>query len=157
MSIRLQDTIDEICRRYGLTELYVFGSRAEEIADRVGGRESTRASASDVDVGVRPLPGVRLDLDNVVDLADELERLFDAPRVEVVVLPEAKAFLALDVIRGELLYCADPHAQAEYELYVLARAGDLAPHQRARQELALSRYADRWSAQRHPPLDPRAP
>ena len=139
----LQDAIDDVGRRYGLTELYVFGSRAEEIAARVRGRAAGAAGTSDVDVGVRPLRGVRLTLDRVVDLADELERLFDAPRVDVVVLPEAKAFLALDVIRGELLYCADPHAQAEYELYVLARAGELAPHQRARQELALSRYADR--------------
>ncbi len=70
--------------------------------------------------------GVRLDVDAVVGLADELEQLFEAPRGDVVVLPGAKTFLALDVIRGELLYCADSHAQAEYELYVLATAGDLA-------------------------------
>ena len=61
------------------------------------------------------------------------------------------AFLALDVIRGELLFCDDSHAQAEYELYVLGRAGDLAPHERARRELALSRYG----TGRAPP--PRAP
>jgi predicted nucleotidyltransferase len=143
MSNRLQDAIDDVCRRRGLTELYVFGSRAEEIAARARGEEPRRASSSDVDVGVRPLPNVRLDVNALVDMADELERLFDAPRVDVVLIPGAKAFLALDVIRGELLYCADPHAQAEYELHVLARAGDLAPHQRARQELALSRYVDR--------------
>jgi uncharacterized protein len=145
-STPLQDAIDEIGRRYGLTELYVFGSRAAEISACVRGtapEDTLGGSASDVDVGVRPRPGVELDFDALVCLADELERLFGAPRVDVVLLPDAKVYLALDVIRGELLYCADSHAQAEYELYVLARAGDLAPHQRARQELALSRYADR--------------
>ena len=146
MPVNLKDALDEICRRYGLTELYAFGSRATEIAERVRGTPGEPAdggSASDVDVGIRPLVGVRLDVDAVVGLADELEQLFEARRVDVVVLPGAKTVLALDVIRGELLYCADSHAQAEYELYVLATAGDLAPHQRARQELALARYADR--------------
>jgi len=60
--------------------------------------------------------------------------------VDLVLLPSASPFLALDIIRGELIYCADPHAQSEYELYVLRRAGDLAPYQRARHELVLSRW-----------------
>ena len=45
------------------------------------------------------------------------------------------AFLALAAIRGNLLYCADSVEQAEYELYVLRRAGDLAPLERERQEI----------------------
>lgn len=147
MGLTLRTEIDEICQRHALTELYVFGSRAREVAARVRGEDpgsdDPTGSHSDVDVGVRPLPGVTLDVDDVVQLADELERAFDVDRVDVVVLPSAKAFLALDVIRGELLYCADRHAQAEYELYVLARAGDLAHYQQAREELALSRYDGR--------------
>ena len=67
----------------------------------------------------------------------------EVPRVDVVALPDADAFLAVDIVRGELIYCADDHAQAEYELYVLGRAGDLEPYRRARQELALSRYDER--------------
>jgi predicted nucleotidyltransferase len=146
MATRLQDEIDDICRRYGLAELYVFGSRAAEVADRVRGSRvdgSGGEETSDVDVGVRPLLDDRPDIDAVVALADELEGLLGASRVDVVVLPGTKVYLALDVIRGEVLYCADWHAQAEYELYVLAKAGDLAPYQRARQELALSRYDTR--------------
>jgi hypothetical protein len=81
-----------------------------------------------------------MSVDSLVNLADELERCLNVPRVDVVLLPTANPFLALDVIRGELLYCADSDAQAEYEIYVLRRAGDLAPFQRRRQELALTRY-----------------
>jgi uncharacterized protein len=142
MNLQLQDAIDGIGRRYGLAELYVFGSRADEIAARIrGGSSSTPdGSASDVDVGVRPLLRVRLDLDVLLRLTDELERLLGVTRVDLVALPDADPFLALDAVRGELIYCADDHAQAEYELFVLGRAADLEPYRRARQELALFRY-----------------
>lgn len=137
--------LEDLARKYGIADLYVFGSRTEEVAARL--RESApvepASSGSDVDVGVRPLPGRRLDAKALVEIAGQLEELLDAPRVDVVLLPTARPFLALDVIRGELLYCADPDEQAEYELYVLRRAGDLAPFQRLRQQTALSRYLER--------------
>lgn len=139
----LQREIHEIGRRFGLAELYVFGSRAAEIAARVRGRRPPAEEgtpASDVDIGVRPLARTHLGVDALVALAEELERHLNVPRVDVVLLSTASPFLVLDIIRGELLYCADDDAQAEFELYVLRRAGDLAPYQRFRQELALSRY-----------------
>ena len=39
--------------------------------------------------------------------------------------------------RGELLFCADATDQAEYELYVLRRAGDLLPFEHERRDLIL--------------------
>jgi len=42
------------------------------------------------------------------------------------VLSEANAPLAAEVVRGELLLCADPDEEAESQLYFLRRAGDLA-------------------------------
>jgi uncharacterized protein len=139
----LQQSISDLCRRLGVADLYVFGSRAREIVARVRnqalpGRDER--PTRDADVGVRPLAGVFLGVDALVDLATALERLLEVPRVDVVLLPKASPFLALDAVRGELLFCADPDDQAEFELYVLRRAGDLAPFQRFRQELALSRY-----------------
>jgi predicted nucleotidyltransferase len=139
----LSASIDEVGRDFGLSELYVFGSRAQEIAARVRGEPvDARAlkSASDVDVGARPVPGTSLDMKAIVDLQVRLEELLDVRRVDVVVLPDVNPYLALDVIRGELLFCSDADEQAEFELEVLRRAGDLAPFQRLRQEMALSRY-----------------
>jgi hypothetical protein len=52
--------------------------------------------------------------------------------VDLVLLPEADAFLALEIIRGELLYSDDLDRQARYQLFVLRRAGDLAPFQKER-------------------------
>ena len=142
----LRDALDALCERFGLAELYVFGSRAAEIAARARGtapQPSDPATASaDVDVGVRPRLGRRLDVDVIIAFTGALETLFDVGRVDLVLLPPAPPFLAVDVIRGELLYCADADDQAEYELYVLRRAGDVAPFQRARHEMVLSRWTE---------------
>jgi uncharacterized protein len=140
--------LDALCRRHQLADVYVFGSRAGEIVARLragqrgaGLDAGSRTADSDVDIAVRPLLGVRLTAAQLVDIAQSLETLFGTTRVDVVLLPTAPPYLALEAIRGELLWCRDLDDQAEYELYVLRRAGDLAPFQRFRQELALSRYA----------------
>ena len=70
-----------------------------------------------------------------------MEDLFDVERVDLVLLPEADPFLALDIIRGELLYTRDPNQQARYELYVLRRAGDLLPFQKIRTRMILEEGA----------------
>ncbi|MGH7502790.1 MAG: nucleotidyltransferase domain-containing protein [Longimicrobiales bacterium] len=129
----LAGTLERIAQRYHIRDIYVFGSRAAEISRRVAGQESDAPrSASDVDMGVQPVRGRRLDAPDRVRLAIEFEDLFGASRVDLVVLAEARPFLAVDVVRGELLYSADLRAQAEQELYILRRAGDLASFQRER-------------------------
>lgn len=135
----MNEHLQEICERYGVIALYAFGSRAEEIVERVRGQPApAQHPASDVDIGVQPAPDRRLTARERVRLTIELEDLLDVARVDLVVLPEADPFLALDAIRGELLCCTDADAQAEYELYVLRRAGDLAPYARERWRLILT-------------------
>lgn len=141
-------TLKVLCKRYAVADLYVFGSRAAEIATRVkkgaasGGGDFAGDASGDVDIGVRPRPGIHLSVRKIADLTRDLEDLFGTERVDLVLLPAATPFLALDVVRGELLYCLDPDEQAEHELYILRRAGDLAPFQRQREELVLSRWRD---------------
>jgi len=127
-------TLRDMLRRYRSTAMYVFGSRAAEIAALVAGSPPQTAGAapadhphSDVDVGVQPMRGLRLSAEQRVRLTLELEDLFAVSRVDLVVLSEANAPLAAEVVRGELLVCADPDEEAESQLYYLRRAGDLAP------------------------------
>jgi predicted nucleotidyltransferase len=135
----LVDTLKAVGGRYGVAALYVFGSRATEVASRIRGQAiDSETSGSDVDIGVQPVPGRRLTAQDRVRLAGELEELLAAKRVDLVVLPEADAFLALDVIRGELLYCTDADQQAEDELYILRRAGDLAHYAQERWQQILA-------------------
>ncbi len=125
--------LEEICRSYGVADLYVFGSRAGEVEDLVsGGRVSLEPSGSDVDIGVLPAERAEWGPERRVRLSMELEDLFQVDRVDLVLLPQAEPYLALDVIRGGLLYTEDADRQARYELYVLRRAGDLMPFKKER-------------------------
>lgn len=127
----LESRLIAVGRRHGLESIYVFGSRAMEIAALVAGEETgLREGASDVDIGVQPHRYLRMAAKDRVRLTLELERLFGAQRVDLVILPEANALLAAEVVRGELLYTQDADAEAESQLYYLRRAGDLAPFYR---------------------------
>lgn len=124
----------ELAEDFGLADIYVFGSREADFVQGARSAETDRPPAiqPDLDIGVRPVRGRRLSARRRAELVVALEDLFDVPRVDLVVVPEAPPFLALAVISGELVYCRDSTDQAEYELYVLRRAGDLAPFEQER-------------------------
>ena len=103
---------------------YLFGSR--------GRREETEQS--DVDVGV--LFRQEESLREVLLLEDALEQRLGLP-VDLIDAGKASAFLALDILRGERVFCADFDRCDEFELYVMRRAGDLAPFERERRRLLL--------------------
>jgi predicted nucleotidyltransferase len=117
-----------MAREYRIDDVYVFGSRAAEIARLVAGAEPVAEHPeSDVDIGIQPERGYRPSARDRVRLTLELETLLGVPRVDLVILPEANAFLAAEIVRGELLYARDLDQEAETQLYYLRRAGDLAP------------------------------
>jgi predicted nucleotidyltransferase len=140
----LKSALARMAADFGLVDIYVFGSRAKEIAHRLSADAVSAAPSipkSDVDIAVRPRFGVALSPRERVDVTIALEDLLEVSRVDLVVLPEADPFLALDVIRGELLYTADPDDQARYELFVLRRAGDLMPWKKERMRMILEEGA----------------
>ncbi len=68
------ETLKEISTRYHLGAVYVFGSRATEVAGRVRGEAvSSQVPESDVDIGIQPLPGYRLTAQERLRLSIELE------------------------------------------------------------------------------------
>lgn len=138
----IRDLLSDLARQYHLVALYVFGSRAAEFAARVAGETVAAAfPSSDVDIGVLPARGHRLTAQDRVRLAIALEDALYVDRVDLVILPEASPYLALDVVCGELLCVTDPDAEAAYQLYVLRRAGDLAPLERERRQMLLEEEA----------------
>lgn len=137
MSTRLQ-RIEQIAQKYRVKALYVFGSRSAEIANAVQDDElHPQQLQSDLDVGV--LTKSEFSVDEKVGLMLELEELFSVPRVDLVILQEADAFLAANVIRGERIYAQDSYAADEYDLFVLRRAGDLAELERERMAMILQK------------------
>lgn len=104
--------------------LYLFGSRLTGDA----------RPDSDVDIGVlyrAPEP-----LETTLALEDTFERALGR-RVDVVDIARAGAFLAFDIVRGERVFCRDMADADRFELYVLARTGDLLPFERQRQALLI--------------------
>lgn len=104
----LRSRLEDFCRRNDLDALYVFGSRAEEVnrlVDEAPGAAS--GSRADVDIGILPVPSVVLPADRKVAIAVGLEDLLGVCRVDLVVLPEADPFVAVNVIRGERLFSRD--------------------------------------------------
>jgi predicted nucleotidyltransferase len=132
-AVALRTRLEDFCRVRDLDALYVFGSRAEELCRSLeADRLAPGGSSSDVDIGILPAESVVLPVDRKVAIAAGLEDLLGVSRVDLVVLPEADPFLAVNVIRGERLFIRDTRRIDEYELFVLRRAGDLAPFERER-------------------------
>ena len=131
--MKLRYRLEDFCRAHDLDALFVFGSRAEEVCRSLEADvPAPEASSSDVDIGILPPESAVLPVDRKVAIATGLEDLRGVSRVDLVVLPEADPFLAVNVMRGERLFFRDAHRIDEYELFVLRRAGDLAPFERER-------------------------
>jgi predicted nucleotidyltransferase len=134
----LHKGLKEICKQFGVLTLYAFGSQAKRIRNLVEGRQNIPpSSSSDVDIGVKVGSGGKFSVAEKVNLALALEDLLGCKRVDLISLSEADPFLAAEVIRGERLFSHNEHEADEYELYVLRRAGDLAPLERERMALVL--------------------
>ncbi len=108
-----------------IAAVYLFGSQADGSA----------TAASDVDLGVL--------FAEPADIAERVRleaRLSDAlgKEADLVDVGSCNAFLALEIISGERLYRTDPVACDEFDLYVMRRAGDLAPHERQRRRMLLT-------------------
>lgn len=135
----LRKELEVMCNRFGVEILYAFGSRAMEINRVLQGKSAIPASSlSDMDIGAKARFKTPFSVHDKIRLAVELEDLLDVNRVDLCLLNEADPFLAAEVIRGERLYCEDELRADEYELYVLRRAGDLAPLERQRLSLVLN-------------------
>jgi predicted nucleotidyltransferase len=132
----VKEKIEQIAAKYGLQVIYAFGSRAKEALEVVEGRIASLSSTpSDLDIGVKPER--HLTVEEKVEIAIFFEDLFDLPRVDVVVLPEAPVSLAVEIVTGEILYARDSTYEAEYQLYIMRMAADLLPYERDKQKMIL--------------------
>lgn len=128
-----------IARQYGVEIIYAFGSRAHEALAHVEHDGGFAAGGqSDLDLAVLPEAGRSWSFDDTVLMTSAFEDVFPAPRVDLVVLPDAPPFLALAAVSGELIFCRDRVREANYQLFVLRRAGDLAPFERERRARLLA-------------------
>jgi len=132
------EALARLCRQFEIEILYAFGSRAEEVKEWLTGAcSSLPPSFSDVDIGSKAAPETNLSVHDKVRLTLALEDLLGVMRVDMVCLSDADPFVAANIVRGVRLYAYDSYQADEYELYILRRAGDLAPLERERMALIL--------------------
>ncbi|MBS3919104.1 MAG: hypothetical protein KG012_09460 [Deltaproteobacteria bacterium] len=129
--------LEQICNHFGVLVLYAFGSQSKRVKEWLEGHQNRLPLDSDVDIGVRMIPGAKWSIVAKVSLALALEDLLGCKRVDLVSLLDADPFLAAEIIRGERFFASDELGADEYELYVLRRAGDLAQLERERMALVL--------------------
>ena len=116
------------CRRYGLTAVYLFGSRAAD-GQRALAEDAVSAAGSDLDVGiVFADPG--FDPRVLSRLQVDLEEVFDPLRVDLVPLQHVDSLFQFDAIDGHRVAAPDPLVADEYELVVMRRAAELLPIER---------------------------
>jgi len=133
---KIREQVKDIASRYDLQIIYAFGSRAKEALDMVEGRiEQVSSKPSDLDIGVKPEKP--LTVEEKVKIAILFEDLFDVSRVDLIVLPEAPVFLALEIVTGEILYRQDSTHEAEYQLYIMRMAADLLPYEQMKQRMIM--------------------
>jgi len=131
----IEKELIRLCEQYTLESLYAFGSQAQSAVLAIQTKTPIPPSESDLDIGV--LPHNALSVNQKVKLAMDLEAVFGVSRVDLISLTEADPFLAANIIRGERLYVRDAYQADEYELYVLRRAGDLAPFEHERMMMVM--------------------
>lgn len=133
------EILSKLAEEFSVVDIYAFGSNAKQVLSFIKGEKDfiEIPSSSDLDIGVRPERTTYFSAKQKVELMIALEDFFNVNRVDLVVITEADPFLALEVIRGELLYTKNPDDQAEYELFVLRRAADLMPYKKEQIRMIL--------------------
>jgi len=133
---KIKDKIEKLAERYKLQIVYAFGSRAKEALNMVEGKINCLSDRkSDLDIGIKP--EIPLNIEEKIEIALELEDVFNISRVDLVIIPEASVFLALEIVKGELLYAKDDVYEAEYQLYIMQMADELIPYERMKQKMIL--------------------
>ncbi len=86
--MKMKNRIAAICNSNEIVDLYVFGSRADEIAGLFrDGAGPLSGSGSDVDIGVLPEKREPWRPERRVKVSMALEDLFQVSRVDLVILP----------------------------------------------------------------------
>ena len=133
-----REALERLCSLFDVAILYAFGSQARNVRDWVEGHIDALPNVnSDIDIGVKGTPGKNWPVAEKVRLSIALEDLLNCSKVDLVILSEADPFLAAEIIRGERLFALDEYEADEFDLYILRRAGDLAPLERERMGLIL--------------------
>lgn len=124
----------EVFRKHGIGLAYLFGSKACEGAELLGGTGTGTTPVddplADLDLGVvtaDPLPEPAGRPGLFVALYDDLEEVFKPLRLDLVLLEETHSVFQFEAIKGTCVYQVSDRFREDYEMRVLRRAADFRP------------------------------
>lgn len=124
-----KETLDRICREFGLLAVYLFGSRKDDGLRLLKGEEISREGA-DLDVGIVFAESKDASFHRLALLQGEMEDLFQPLRVDLVSLQRVDSIFQANAIDGHRIAAPDSTAADLYELLVMRKAAELLPLQR---------------------------
>jgi len=133
---KVKKQIEEVSKKYALQIIYAFGSKGKEALDIVKGKmEHLSSSSVDLDIGIKAER--HLNVEEKVKIELIFEDIFNVAKVDIVVVSEVPILLALEIVKGELLYAKDLTHEAEYQLHIMRRAAEIVPYERMKQKMTL--------------------
>ncbi|MFN2431444.1 MAG: nucleotidyltransferase domain-containing protein [Gemmatimonadota bacterium] len=121
--------MQDLCRRFEILAVYLFGSRADEGLRRLGGERALARGGSDLDVGI-VFRSSDFSAGSLSLIQIALEDAFDPLAIDLVPLQRVDPLLAFAAIDGHRVAVADGTAAGSFELDVMRAAAELLPVQR---------------------------
>lgn len=123
--------LKDICRRYDIALVYLFGSRKKEAFRHLHGSEvSINDPLADIDVGIvfcKDLPPAAERYNLFADIYNDLADLFKPFPVDLSFLEENHAVFQVEAVKGHCVFCIDSRFKENYEEMILRRAADFKP------------------------------
>lgn len=115
----------DICGRYHIALLYLFGSQKEQGLSCLQGAEiKVDDPESDIDIAVLFFAPPKNSVDTYAELSLELSELVSPFRADLLFLHEVDHLIQLEAIRGINIFSANEDLKEDYELKVMAFAAD---------------------------------
>ena len=126
-----EEILIDICRKYGIALVYLFGSQAAAGKRLLAGSNVTIIDPlTDLDVGVvtsNPLPEPTRRRKLYAALYNDLEEVFRSFKLDLVFLEENHSVFQLEAIKGLCVYQVSQEKRDDYEMMILRRAADFRP------------------------------
>ena len=123
---RAKETLALLCRKFGISLVYLFGSQKDLGNDHLEGRPIRPLQGTDLDIGLvfRTMPEARMKAYG--DIYAGLAEIFEPFSIDPVFLQETSHLFQFEAIRGHLVYAESDEAVDPYEDGVLRLASDCA-------------------------------
>jgi len=123
--------LKDVCKRYGIALIYLFGSSAEKANQHLHGHKVIiNDPLADIDIGVvfqQHLPPAAERYFLYADIFNDMTGLFKPFPVDLSFLQENHAVFQVEALKGLCVFFIDTHFKDRYEDMILRRAADFKP------------------------------